>query len=167
MLDIWLPNRSLEEAMQRSNHQDAKWQLLWCKVTSFGVQSYKHQDAIPNFFDFNLKYLLSINGGFLIGNIYASHQIALRSSPNSSPLKTAYLYSLSVYLCSFGLFLPPHLLKFLPISKTFLTFCLFKIQVLHFVIFLLIHHSSTHLLQKKEGKSYPQYTVDNLWKSIL
>ena len=85
--------------MHKSDHRDAKLHLLECKVTPIMVQSYKHQDAIPNFSDFNLKYILSINGGFLIGNIYASHQIALRSSPNSSPLKTAYLYSLSVYLC--------------------------------------------------------------------
>ena len=61
MLDIWLPNRSLEEAMQRSNHQDAKLQLLECKVTPIMVQSYQHQDAIPNFFDFNSAYLLTIN----------------------------------------------------------------------------------------------------------
>ena len=39
MLDIWLPNRSLEEAMQRSNHQDAKLQLLEYKVTPIMVQS--------------------------------------------------------------------------------------------------------------------------------
>ena len=75
MLDIWLPNRTLEEAMQKSNHQDAKLQLLECKVTPIMMQSYKHQDAIPNFSDFNLKYILSINGGFLIGHICASHQI--------------------------------------------------------------------------------------------
>ena len=61
MLKIWLPKRLAEEAMQKSNHQDAKLHLSECKVTPIMVQSYKHQDAIPNFSDFNLKYLLSIN----------------------------------------------------------------------------------------------------------
>ena len=78
MLDIWLPKSSAEEAMQKSNHWDAKLHLLeckvtpimvqsyilWsaklhlseCKVTPIMVQSYKHQDAIPNIFGFNLKY---------------------------------------------------------------------------------------------------------------
>ena len=97
-----------------SGGSSVKKQPSGCKVASIGVQSYNHQNAIPNFFDFNWKYILSINGGFLIGNIYASHQIALRSSPNSSPLKTAYLYSLSVYLCSFRHFLPPLFVKILP-----------------------------------------------------
>ena len=49
MLKIWLPKSSAEEAMQKSNHQDAKLQLLECKVTPIMVQSYKHQDAIPIF----------------------------------------------------------------------------------------------------------------------
>ena len=48
MLEIWLPNRSLEGAMQKSNHQDAKLHLLECKVTPIMVQRYKNQDAIPN-----------------------------------------------------------------------------------------------------------------------
>ena len=39
MLDIWLPNRSVEEAMQKSNHQDAKLQLSEYKVTPIMVQS--------------------------------------------------------------------------------------------------------------------------------
>ena len=39
MLKIWLPNRSEEEAMQKSNHQDAKLHLLKCKVTPIMVQS--------------------------------------------------------------------------------------------------------------------------------
>ena len=86
------------------------------------MQSCNHQNAIPNFFDFNLKYLLSINGGFLIGNIYASHQIALRSSPNSSPLKTAYLYSLTVYLCNFDHFHSLQMLKYCTLFKRFFTF---------------------------------------------
>ena len=50
--------------MQKSDHQEAKLQLLECKVTPIMVQSYKHQDATPNFFDYNLKYIPSINGGF-------------------------------------------------------------------------------------------------------
>ena len=61
MLKIWLSNRSVEEAMQKSNHQDAKLQLSKCKVASFGTQSYKNWDAISNIFDFNLMYLLIIN----------------------------------------------------------------------------------------------------------
>ena len=68
MLDIWLPNRSLEEAMQRSDHRDAKLQLLECKVTPIMVQSYKHQDAIPNIFDFNSAYLSTANAPLPIKN---------------------------------------------------------------------------------------------------
>ena len=78
MLDIWLPNRSLEEAMQRSNHQDAKLQLLECKVTPIMVQSYQHQDAIPNFFDFNSAYLLTINSPFSIERQSASNCIIIQ-----------------------------------------------------------------------------------------
>ena len=55
MLEIWLPKRLTEEAMQKSNHRDTKLHLLECKVTSIMVQSYKitiqsykNQDAIPN-----------------------------------------------------------------------------------------------------------------------
>ena len=50
MLDIWLPIRSVEEAMQKSNHQDAKLHLLECKVTPIMVQRYKNHDASPNIF---------------------------------------------------------------------------------------------------------------------
>ena len=49
MLDIWLPNRSAEEAMQKSNHWDAKLHLLECKVTPIMVQSYNYQNVIPIF----------------------------------------------------------------------------------------------------------------------
>ena len=94
-----------------SGGSSVKKQPSRCKVATFGVQSNTHHGAKlqtsgcnSNFFGFNLTYLLTINGGFLIGNIYTSHQIALRSSPNSSPLKTAYLYSLTVYLCNFDHF---------------------------------------------------------------
>ena len=89
MLKIWLPKSSAEEAMQKSNHQDAKLHPLERKVTPIMVQSYKHQDAIPNFFNFNLKYILSINGGFLIGNICASHQITPSSPSEIQYSKTA------------------------------------------------------------------------------
>ena len=78
MLEIWLPNRSLEEAMQRSNHQDAKLQLLECKVTPIMVQSYQHQDAIPNFFDFNSAYLLTINSPLSIERQSASNCIIIQ-----------------------------------------------------------------------------------------
>ena len=56
MLKIWLPKRPAEKAMQRSNHQEAKLQLLECKVTPIMVQSNNYRDAIPNIFGFNLKY---------------------------------------------------------------------------------------------------------------
>ena len=120
-----------------SGGSHAKKQALRCKVATFGVQSYTHQDAklqlseckvttikmqFQIFFGFNLKYLLSINGGFLIGNIYAFHQIALRSSPNRSPLKTAYLYSLTVYLCNFDHFHYLQMLKYCTLFKRFFTF---------------------------------------------
>ncbi len=78
MLDIWLPKRSVEEAMQRSNHQDAKLQLLECKVTPIMVQSYKHQDAIPNFFDFNSAYLLTINSPLSIERQSVSNCIIIQ-----------------------------------------------------------------------------------------
>ena len=61
MLEIWLPKRSLEGAMQRSNYWDAKLHLLECKVTPIMVQSNNYQDAIPNFFGFNLAYLPTTN----------------------------------------------------------------------------------------------------------
>ena len=66
MLKIWLPKSSAEEAMQRSNHQDAKLQLLECKVTPIMVQSYNYQDAIPIFFGFNLASLPTTNAPLLI-----------------------------------------------------------------------------------------------------
>ena len=47
--------------VQSYQHQDAKLQLSGCKATPIMVQSYKHQDEIPNFFDFNSAYLLTIN----------------------------------------------------------------------------------------------------------
>ena len=50
MLEIWLPIRSVEEAMQRRNYWDAKLYLLECKVTPIMVQSYKNHDASPNVF---------------------------------------------------------------------------------------------------------------------
>ena len=50
MLEVWLPKRLAEEAMQKSNHRDAKMQLLECKVTPITIQSYKNQDASPNIF---------------------------------------------------------------------------------------------------------------------
>ena len=78
MLNIWLPNRSLEEAMQRSNHQDAKLQLLECKATPIMVQSYQHQDAIPNFFDFNSAYLLTINSPLSIERQSVSNCIIIQ-----------------------------------------------------------------------------------------
>ena len=56
MLEIWLPKSSAEEAMQKSNHQDARLQLSECKVTTISMQSYNYRDAIPNIFGFNLKY---------------------------------------------------------------------------------------------------------------
>ena len=74
MLEIWLPNRSLEEAMQRSNHQDAKLHLSECKVTPIMEQSYNYQNVIPIFFGFNLAYPPTTNALLLI---------------KVSPLKTA------------------------------------------------------------------------------
>ena len=50
MLWIWFPKSSAEEAMQRSNHWDAKLHLLECKVTPIMVQRYKNHDASPNIF---------------------------------------------------------------------------------------------------------------------
>ena len=73
--------------MQSCNHQNAKLQPSKCKVASFGTQSYKKWDAISNIFDFNLMYLLIVNSSL--------------STERLSP-KTAYLYSLSVYLCKNG-----------------------------------------------------------------
>ena len=78
MLEIWLPNRSAEEAMQRSNHWDAKLHLSECKVTPIMVQSYQHQDAIPNFFDFNSAYLLTINSPLSIERQSASNCIIIQ-----------------------------------------------------------------------------------------
>ena len=48
MLKTWLPKRLTEEAMQKSDHRDAKLHLLECEVTPITIQSYKNQDAIPN-----------------------------------------------------------------------------------------------------------------------
>ena len=79
MLKIWLPNRSVEEAMQRSNHQDAKLQLLECKVTPIMVQSYKHQDAIPNIFDFNSAYLPTANATLPIKSQSSQNCIFMQS----------------------------------------------------------------------------------------
>ena len=45
MLEIWLPNRSVEEAMQKSNHQDAKKQPSRCKEATIKMQRSNHQDA--------------------------------------------------------------------------------------------------------------------------
>ena len=45
MLEIWLPKRVAEEAMQKSDHRAAKLHLLECKVASCGVQSYTHHGA--------------------------------------------------------------------------------------------------------------------------
>ena len=78
MLKIWLSKRSLEGAMQRRNYWDAKLQLSECKVTPIMVQSYKHQDAIPNFFDFNSAYLLTINSPLSIERQSASNCIIIR-----------------------------------------------------------------------------------------
>ena len=47
--------------MQSCNHFGEKLHLSECKVTPIMVQSYKHQDAIPNFFDFNSAYLPTAN----------------------------------------------------------------------------------------------------------
>ena len=41
MLEIWLPKRLTEEAMQKSNHQDAKLHLSECKVTPIMVYTKK------------------------------------------------------------------------------------------------------------------------------
>ena len=38
MLWIWFPKSSAEEAMQKSNHWDAKLQLSECKVTKIKMQ---------------------------------------------------------------------------------------------------------------------------------
>ena len=51
MLEIWLPKRSLEGAMQRRNYWDAKLYLLECKITPIMVQRYKNHDVSPNIFD--------------------------------------------------------------------------------------------------------------------
>ena len=64
--------------MQRSNHQDAKLQLLECKVTPIMVQSYQHQDAIPNFFGFNSAYLLTINSPLSIERQSVSNCIIIQ-----------------------------------------------------------------------------------------
>ena len=68
MLKIWLPNRSVEEAMQKSNHWDAKLQLSEYKVTPIMVQScnfrsVKLQTSKCNskFFGFNLAYFPTTN----------------------------------------------------------------------------------------------------------
>ena len=78
MLEIWLPNRSLEEAMQRSNRQDVKLHLSECKVTPIMVQSYKHQDAIPNFFDFNSAYLPTANAPLPIKSLSSQNCIFMQ-----------------------------------------------------------------------------------------
>ena len=85
MLDIWLPERSLEEAMQKSNHFGAKWQLLECKVTNIKMQF--------QFFSTPTRHIFSPSSS--------------RPSLKSSLPKTAYLYSLSVYLCNFSRHLSP------------------------------------------------------------
>ena len=56
------------------------------------MQNYNLQNANPNIFNSNLTCLLPISPSLL--------------TENQSPLKTAYLYSWSVYLCNFGCYLP-------------------------------------------------------------
>ena len=56
MLEIWLPKRLTEEAMQKSNHRDTKLHLLECKITSIMVQSYTHHDAKLQKSGCNSKY---------------------------------------------------------------------------------------------------------------
>ena len=48
MFEICLPKKLAEEAMQKSDHRDAKLHLSECKVTPITIQSYKNQDSIPN-----------------------------------------------------------------------------------------------------------------------
>ena len=79
MLEIWLPKRSLEEAVQRSNHWDVKLHLSECKVTPIMVQSYKHQDAIPNIFDFNSAYLPTANAPLPIKSQSSQNCIFMQS----------------------------------------------------------------------------------------
>ena len=40
MLEIWLPNRSAEEAKRKSIHQDAKKQPLKCKAAPLKLHIY-------------------------------------------------------------------------------------------------------------------------------
>ena len=79
MLEIWLPKRLLEEAVQRSNHWDVKLHLSECKVTPIMVQSYKHQDAIPNFFDFKSAYLPTANAPLSIKSQSSQNCIFMQS----------------------------------------------------------------------------------------
>ena len=72
--------------MQSNSHHGAKLQLSGCNSIFFG---------------FNLTYLLTINSPFSIEIQYS---------------KTAYLYSLSVYLCSFRHYLPPLFVKIKPFN---------------------------------------------------
>ena len=79
MLKIWHPKSSAEEAMQKSNHQDAKLHPLERKVTPIMVQSYKHQDAIPNIFDFNSAYLPTANAPLPIKSQSSQNCIFMQS----------------------------------------------------------------------------------------
>ena len=78
--------------MQKSSHQEAKLHPLECKVTAIMVQSYNYQDAIT-FFSTPTRHIFSPSSS--------------RPSLKGSLSKTAYLYSLSVYLCNFSRHLSP------------------------------------------------------------
>ena len=79
MLDIGLPKSSAEEAVQRGNRWDVKLHLSECKVTPIMVQSYKHQDAIPNIFDFNSAYLSTANAPLPIKSQSSQNCIFMQS----------------------------------------------------------------------------------------
>ena len=56
MLDTWLSNKSLQEAMQKSSHQDAKLHLLECKVATIVVQSNTHHGVKLQLLGCDSKY---------------------------------------------------------------------------------------------------------------
>ena len=107
MLDIWLPKRPAEEAMQRSNHWDAKLHPLECKVTPIMVQSYNYQDVIPIFFGFNLASLPTTNAPLPI---------------KSQPSQNCIIIQFECIFMQFWAFLPPPFVKIMPLFLVILAF---------------------------------------------
>ena len=107
MLEIWLPKSSAEEAMQRSNHWDAKLHPLECKVTPTMVQSYNYQNVIPNFFGFNLASLPTTNAPLPI---------------KSQPSQNCIIIQFECIFMQFWAFPHPPFVKIIPLFLVILAF---------------------------------------------